>query len=149
MIKWDREVKASQTLDPMEAFEVNKAVLLIKSALESGIKAFIGSDDGLRILYANGLNGTLFDCDVNCQLPRFEVFAPDETMARIVCTVSHPRNGETLLVTLQYREAGSEKWKKAENSIALCESDWDNLKKAFDAAFDNEYDYDVYWGVGE
>ncbi len=49
MIKWDREVKPSQDLNPREAFEVNEAVFLIKSALESGIKTFIGSDKGVRI----------------------------------------------------------------------------------------------------
>ena len=149
MIKWTREVRPSQKLDPREAFEVDEAVFLIKSALTSGIKSFIGSDKGVRIQYANGLNGTRWECDVNRRLPLFKVFTEEETRARIVCTVSHPRNGETLFVTLEYREAGSEEWKKVENSIALCECDWHNLEKAFDSAFDNEYDYDVYWGIGE
>lgn len=147
MIKWTREVRASQKLNPREAFEVDNAVYLIKSALTSGIKHFIGSDDGVRIQYSNGLNGTLFDCDVNRQLPLFKVFTESETMARIVCAVRHPRNGETLFVTLEYREAGSEEWNKVESSITFCECDWHNLKKAFDAAFDNEYDYDAIWGV--
>ena len=148
MIKWDREVRPSQKLNPREAFEVDKAVYLIKSALTSGIKQFIGSDKGVRIQYANGLNGTLWECDVNRRLPFFKVFT-EETRAMIVCTVSYPRNGETLLVTLEYREAGSEEWKEVENSITLYECDWHNLEKAFDAAFDNECDYDVYWGIGE
>lgn len=148
MIKWTREVRPSQKLNPREAFEVDNAVYLIKSALTSGIKHFIGSDKGVRIQYSNGLNGTRWDCDVNRHLPLFKVFAPDETMARIVCTVSYPRNGETLLVTLQYRDAGSEEWKKVETRITLYECDWYNLEKAFDDAFDDDYDYDVYWGIG-
>ena len=111
MIKWTREVRPSQKLNPREAFEVDNAVYLIKSALTSGIKTFIGSDKGVRIQYANGLNGTLWDCDVNRHLPLFKVFTEEETAARIVCAVSYPRNEETLLVTLEYREAGSEEWK--------------------------------------
>ena len=149
MIKWTREVKPSQKLNPREAFEVDEAVYLIKSALTSGIKQFIGSDNGVRIQYANGLNGTLFDCDVNRHLPLFKVFTESETMARIVCTASHPRNGETLVVTLEYREAGSEEWKKVESELDFFENDWNNLKNAFHAAFDYEYDYDSYWGIGE
>ena len=54
MIKWTREVRPSQKLKALDAFEVNSAVMLIKSALESGIKHFIGSDKGVRIQYANG-----------------------------------------------------------------------------------------------
>ena len=149
MIKWNREVKPSQKLDPREAFEVDNAVYLIKSALSSGIKHFIGSDKGVRIQYANGLNGTLFDCDVNRHLPPFKVFTESETMARIVCTASHPRNGETLVVTLEYRKEGTEEWNKVESRITLYECDWRNLEKAFDAAFDYDYDYDIYWGIGE
>ena len=86
---------------------------------------------------------------MNRQLPLFKVFTESETTARIVCRVSYPRNEETLLVTLQYREAGSEDWKKVETSLTFYEWDWNNLKKAFDAAFDDDYDYDVYWGIGE
>ena len=149
MIKWTREVKASQKLNALDAFAVNSAVMLIKTALEMGVKHFIGRDEGVRIQYSNGLNGTLWDCDVNRHLPLFKVFTEDETRARIVCTVSHPRNGETLIVTLEYREAGSEEWKKVETTITFYECDWHNLEKAFDAAFDNDYDYDVYWGIGE
>ena len=149
MIKWTREVKPSQKLNPREAFEVDNAVYLIKSALTSGIKQFIGSDKGVRIQYANGLNGTLFDCDVNRHLPLFKVFTESETMARIVCTASHPRNGETLVVTLEYRQEGSEEWNKLESRITLYECDWHNLEKAFDGAFDDNYDYDIYWGIGE
>ena len=149
MIKWDREVKPSQKLDALDAFAVSSAVMLIKSALETGVKHFIGSDEGVRIQYANGFNGTLFDCDVNRHLPLFKVFTESETMARIVCMVSYPRNGETLLVTLQYREAGSKEWNKVKTSLTFYECDWNNLEKAFDAAFDNDYDYDVYWGIGE
>ena len=149
MIKWTREIRPSQKLDPREAFEVDNAVYLIKSALTSGIKQFIGSDKGVRIQYANGLNGTLFDCDVNRRLPLFKVFTESETMARIVCTASHPRNGETLVVTLEYRQEGSEEWNKLESRITLYECDWRNLEKAFDAAFDYDYDYDIYWGIGE
>lgn len=148
MIKWTREVRPSQKLNPREAFEVDNAVVLIKSALESGIKRFIGSDKGVRIQYANGLNGTLFDCDVNHHLPLFKVFTPDETMARIVCTVSYQRKDITLLVTLEYRKEGSEEWNKVESPITFYECDWYNLEKAFDAAFDYDYDYDIYWGIG-
>ena len=149
MIKWTREVKPSQKLNPREAFEVDNAVYLIKSALTSGIKHFIGSDKGVRIQYANGLNGTLFECDVNRHLPLFKVFTESETMARIVCTASYPRNGETLVVTLEYRQEGTEEWNKVESRITLCECDWYNLEKAFNAAFDYDYDYDIYWGIGE
>ena len=149
MIKWTREVKPSQKLNPREAFEVDNAVYLIKSALTSGIKQFIGSDKGVRIQYANGLNGTLFDCDVNRHLPLFKVFTESETMARIVCTVRYPRKEESLVVTLEYREAGSEEWKKVESELDFFENDWNNLKNAFHAAFDYEYDYDSYWGIGE
>ena len=149
MIKWTREVKPSQKLNPREAFEVDNAVYLIKSALTSGIKQFIGSDKGVRIQYANRLNGTLFDCDVNRHLPLFKVFTESETMARIVCTVRYPRKEETLVVTLEYRQEGSEEWKKVESYITLYERDWYNLEKAFNAAFDYDYDYDIYWGIGE
>ena len=149
MIKWNREVKPSQKLNALDAFAVSSAVMLIKTALETGVKHFIGSDEGVRIQYANGFNGTLFDCDVNRQLPLFKVFTESDTMARIVCRVSYPRNGETLLLTLQYREAGSEEWNKVETSLRFDECDWNNLENAFDAAFDNDYDYDVYWGIGE
>ena len=149
MIKWTREVKPSQKLDALDAFAVSSAVMLIKTALETGVKHFIGSDEGVRIQYANGFNGTLFDCDVNRRLPLFKVFTESETMPRIVCMVSYPRNGETLVVTLVYKQEGSEKWNKLESRIRLYECDWHNLKKAFDAAFDDNYDYDVYWGIGE
>ena len=149
MIKWTREVRPSQKLNPREAFEVDEAVYLIKSALTSGIKHFIGSDKGVRIQYANGLNGTLFDCDVNRHLPLFKVFTESETMARIVCTVRYPRKGETLVITLEYREAGSEEWKKVESELDFFENDWNNLENAFHAAFDYDYDYDIYWGIGE
>ena len=149
MIKWDREVKPSKQLDPREAFAVSGAVLLIKTALETSVKHFIGSDEGVRIQYSNGLNGTRWDCDMKRHLPLFKVFAPDETTARIVCAVRYPRNGEKLFLTLEYREAGSEDWKKVETSLTFCECDWYNLEKAFDAAFDYDYDYDVYWGIGE
>ena len=149
MIKWTREVKPLKQLDPLDAFAVSSAVMLIKTALETSVKHFIGSDKGVRILYANGLNGTLFDCNVNRRLPLFKVFTESETMARIVCTVRYPRNEETLIVTLEYREAGSEEWKKVETELHFFENDWHNLEKAFHAAFDYEYDYDVYWGIGE
>ena len=149
MIKWTKEVKPSQKLNTLDAFAVNSAVMFIKTALETGVKHFIGSDEGVRIQYANGLNGTLFECDVNRRLPLFKVFTESETMARIVCTVRHPRNGETLIVTLEYRQEGSEKWNKVEGYITLCECDWRNLEMAFDAAFDDDYDYDIYWGIGE
>ena len=149
MIKWDREVKPSQKLDPREAFEVDNAVYLIKSALTSGIKQFIGSDKGVRIQYANGLNGTRWDCDMNRHLPLFKVFTESETMARIVCAVRYPRKEESLVITLEYREAGSEEWKKVESELDFFENDWNNLKNAFHAAFDYEYDYDAYWGIGE
>ena len=149
MIKWTREVRPSQKLDAVDAFAVSSAVMLIKTALETGVKHFIGSDEGVRIQYANGLNGTLFDCEVNRQLPLFKVFTESETMARIVCMVSYPRNEETLLVTLQYREAGSEEWNKVETSLTFYECDWINLEKTFHDAFDHDYDYDVYWGIGE
>ena len=149
MIKWTREVRPSQKLDAVDAFAVSSAVMLIKTALETGVKHFIGSDEGVRIQYANGLNGTLFDCEVNRQLPLFKVFTESETMARIVCMVSYPRNEETLLVTLQYREAGSEEWNKVETSLTFYECDWINLEKAFHDAFDHDYDYDIYWGIGE
>ena len=149
MIKWTREVKPSQKSDALDAFAVSSAVMLIKTALETGVKHFIGSDEGVRIQYSNGFNGTLFDCDVNRHLPLFKVFTESETMARIVCTVSYPRNEETLIVTLEYREAGSEEWKKVETELHFFENDWNNLKNAFHAAFDYDYDYDVYWGIGE
>ena len=149
MIKWTKEIRPSQKLNPREAFEVDEAVYLIKSALTSGIKQFIGSDKGVRIQYANGLNGTLWDCDVNRHLPLFKVFTESETMARIVCTVRYPRKGETRVITLEYREAGSEEWKKVESELDFFENDWYNLEKAFHAAFDYEYDYDAYWGIGE
>ena len=149
MIKWTREVKPSQKLDAMDAFAVSSAVMLIKTALETGVKHFIGSDEGVRIQYANGFNGTLFDCDVNRQLPLFKVFTESETTARIVCAVRYPRKGETLVVTLEYREAGSEEWKKVESELDFPENGWNNLKNAFHAAFDCDYDYDVYWGIGE
>ena len=149
MIKWTREVKPSQKLDAMDAFAVSSAVTLIKTALETGVKHFIGSDEGVRIQYSNGLNGTRWDCDMNRHLPLFKVFTETETMARIVCTVSYPRKEETLVVTLEYREAGSEDWKKVETSLTFYECDWYNLEKAFDAAFDYDYDYDIYWGIGE
>ena len=148
MIKWTREVKPSQKLNPREAFEVDEAVYLIKTILTIGIKRFIGSDKGVRIQYANGLNGTLFDCDVNRHLPLFKVFTGSETMARIVCTVRYPRKEESL-ITLEYRQEGSEEWNKVESSITLYECDWYNLEKAFNAAFDYDCDYDVYWGSGE
>ena len=86
---------------------------------------------------------------MNRHLPLFKVLAPDETMARIVCTVRYPRKGETLVITLEYREAGSEEWKKVESELDFFENDWNNLKNAFHAAFDYEYDYDSYWGIGE
>ena len=149
MIKWTRDVKPSQKLNALDAFAVSSAVMLIKSALETGVKHFIGSDKGVRIQYANGLNGTLFDCDVNRQLPLFKVFTESETMARIVCTVRYPRNGEKLFLTLEYREEGSEEWNKVETSLIFCECDWHNLEKSFDDAFDDDYDYDIYWGIGE
>ena len=149
MIKWDREVKPSQKLNSLDAFAVSSAVMLIKTALETSVKHFIGSDEGLRIQYSNGLNGTRWDCDVNRHLPLFKVFSPHETMARIVCTVRYPRNEETLIVTLEYREAGSEEWKKVESELDFFENDWNNLKNAFHAAFDYDYDYDIYWGIGE
>ena len=149
MIKWTREVKPSQTLNALDAFAVSSAVTLIKYALETGVKHFIGSDDGVRIKYSNGLNGTRFDCDMNRHLPLFKVFTRDETRARIVCNVSYPRNEETLLVTLEYREAGSEDWKKVESEMDFFENDWNNLKISFHAAFDYDYYYDVYWGIGE
>ena len=149
MIKWTREVKPSQKLDALDAFAVSSAVMLIKTALETGVKHFIGSDEGVRIQYANGFNGTLFDCDVNRQLPLFKVFTESETTARIVCAVRYPRKGETLVVTLEYREAGSEEWKKVESELDFPENGWNNLKNAFHAAFDCDYDYDVYWGIGE
>ena len=149
MIKWDREVKPSQKLNSLDAFAVSSAVMLIKTALETSVKHFIGSDKGVRIQYANGLNGTLFECDMNRHLPLFKVFTADETRARIACAVSYPRNEETLIVTLEYREAGSEEWKKVETELHFFENDWNNLKNAFHAAFDYEYDYDVYWGIGE
>ena len=149
MIKWTREVRPSQKLNPREAFEVDNAVVLIKSALESGIKQFIGSDKGVRIQYANGLNGTRWECDVNRHLPFFKVFTESETRARIVCTVSYPQNEETLVVSLEYRKEGSEEWNKVDSSITFYECDWHNLENAFYAAFDYEYDCDVYWGIGE
>lgn len=149
MIKWDREVKPSQKLNSLDAFAVTSAVMLIKYALETGVKHFIGSDGGVRIQYSNGLNGTRWDCDVNRHLPLFKVFTESETTARIVCTARYPRNEETLVVTLEYREAGSEDWKKVESKLDFFENDWNNLKNAFHAAFDYDYDYDVYWGIGE
>ena len=149
MIKWTRDVKPSQKLNALDAFAVSSAVMLIKSALETGVKHFIGSDKGVRIQYANGLNGTRWDCDVNGHRPLFKVFTESETMARIVCTVRYPRNGEKLFLTLEYREEGSEEWNKVETSLIFCECDWRNLENAFDAAFDDDYDYDIYWGIGE
>ena len=149
MIKWTKEVKPSQKLNSLDAFAVSSTVMFIKTAMETSVKHFIGSDKGVRIQYANGLNGTLFDCDVNRRLPLFKVFTESETMARIVCTARHPRNGETLIVTLEYRQEGSEKWNKVESYITLYEWDWHNLEMAFDAAFDDDYDYDIYWGIGE
>lgn len=148
MIKWTREVNPLKELDPLDAFSVSSAVTLIKYALETGVKHFIGSDDGVRIQYSNGLNGTRWDCDMNRHLPLFKAFAPDETMARIVCTVRYARNEETLVVTLEYREAGSEDWNKVESEMDFFENDWNNLKNAFHAAFDYDYYYDVYWGIG-
>ena len=149
MIKWTREVRPSQKLDALDAFAVSSAVMLIKTALETGVKHFIGSDRGGRIQYANGVNGTLFDCDVSRHLPLFKVFTADETRARIVCRVSYPRNGESLVVTLEYREAGSDEWKKVESELDFSKNDWYNLSRAFHAAFDYDYDYDVYWGIGD
>ena len=149
MIKWNREVKPSKKLDPLDAFAVSGAVMLIKTALETSVKHFIGNDEGVRIQYSNGLNGTRWDCEMNRHLPLFKVFTRDETMARIVCTVRHPRNEETLIVTLESREAGSEDWKKVESELDFFENDWNNLKNAFHAAFDCDYDYDIYWGIGE
>ena len=87
MIKWDREVKPSQKLNSLDAFAVSSAVMLIKFALETSVKHFIGSDEGVRIQYSNGLNGTRWDCDMNRRLPLFRVFARGGTMARIVGTV--------------------------------------------------------------
>ena len=149
MIKWTREVRPSQKLDAVDAFAVSSAVMLIKTALETGVKHFIGSDERVRIQYSNGLSGTMWDCDMKRHLPLFKVFTQDETMARIVCTVRYQRNEKTLVVTLEYREAGSEEWKKVESELDFFENDWYNLSKAFDAAFDYDYDYDVYWGIGE
>ena len=149
MIKWTREVKPSQKLDVMDAFAVSSAVMLIKTALETSVNHFIGSDEGVRIQYSNGLNGTRWDCDMNRHLPLFKVFTESETRARIVCTVRYPRKGETLVVTLEYREAGSEEWKKVESELDFFENDWNNLKNAFHGAFDYDYDYDVYWGIGD
>ena len=149
MINWTREVKASQKLNALDAFAVNSAVMLIKSALETAVKHFIGSDEGVRIQYSNGLNGTRWDCDMNRHLPLFKVFTESETTARIVCTVRHPRDEDKLFVTLEYRQEGSEEWNKVETSLTFCECDWNNLENAFHAAFDYEYDYNVYWGIGE
>ena len=122
MLKFKRMVVAGEFLNPEEAFEANRLIKLIKATL---------------------------DCGVSRHLPLFKVLSPHETMARIVCTVRYPRNEETLIVTLEYREAGSEEWKKVETELHFFENDWNNLKNAFHASFDYEYDYDSYWGIGE
>ena len=81
MLKFKRTVVAGEFLNPEEAFEANHLIKLIKATLDCGVDHLF--DEGwidCKVVYANGLNGTDWDCRENYHLPIFKVFREDEDL---------------------------------------------------------------------
>ena len=149
MLKFKRTVVAGEFLNPEEAFEANRLIKLIKATLDCGVDHLF--DEGwidCKVVYANGLNGTDWDCRENYHLPLFKVFREDEDLARMTLTVRVNRATGEIILDLDYRKNVSSKFERISTYYnCSCKNSWDNLMRAFSSAFDDLEGYDAVWAV--
>ena len=152
MLNFHYQVWPNGKMDPLEAAPISLAILFVRSACESAVAGFAGSMQGTQVIYANGQNGTEWDCMENGHLPMLKVFRPGEDKAiAMLCYGYSKRTGATRL-TVYHRKSVEEKFEEFEMSghpYSMSFEEWREIANAFEAAFDDKGIYNPIWAESE
>lgn len=152
MLNFHYQVCACGKMDPLEAAPISLAILFVRSACESAVAAFAGSIQGTQVVYANGVNGTEWDCIENWHLPMLKVFSPGEKKAIAMLCYSYSSLTGTTRLTVYHRKAVDERFEEFEVSAypySMSAEEWREIANAFEASFDDKQIYDPVWAESE
>lgn len=152
MLNFHYQVCANGKMDPLEAAPISLAILFVRSACESAVAGFAGSIQGTQVVYANGVNGTEWDCFENGHLPMLKVFRPGEKKAIAMLCYSYSALTGTTCLTVYHRKALDEGFKEFQVSAypySMSAEEWREIANAFEAAFDDKGIYDPIWAEYE
>lgn len=152
MLNFHYQVCANGKMDRLEAAPISLAILFVRGACESAVAGFAGSIQGTQVVYANGRNGTEWDCMENGHLPMLKVFRPGEDKAIAMLCYSYSKLTGTTNLTVYHRKAVEEKFKKFEVSAypySMSAEEWREIANAFEVAFDDKQLYNPIWAESE
>lgn len=152
MLNFHYQVCANGKMDPLEAAPISLAILFVRSACESAVAAFAGSIRGTQVVYANGRNGTEWDCAENGHLPMLKVLRPGENKAIAMLCYGYSKLTGTTRLTVYHRKSLDDKFEEFEVSAypySMSAEEWREIANAFEAAFDDKGIYDPIWAESE
>ena len=152
MLNFHYQVCANGKMDPLEAAPISLAILFVRSACESAVAAYAGSIQGTQVVYANGRNGTEWDCMENGHLPMLKVFRPGEDKAIAMLCYSYSKRTGTTRLTVYHRKSVEEKFEEFEmpgHPYSMTAEEWREIANAFEAAFDDKQLYNPIWAESE
>ncbi len=152
MLNFHYQVCANGKMDPLEAAPISLAILFVRSACESAVAGFAGSIRGTQVVYANGVNGTEWDCIENGHLPMLKVFRPGEKKAIAMLCYSYSALTGTTRLTVYHRKTLEESFEEFQMSAypySMSAEEWREIANAFEAAFDDKGIYDPIWAESE
>ena len=152
MLNFHYQVCANGKMDPLEAAPISLAILFVRSACESAVAGFAGSIQGTQVVYANGRNGTEWDCMENGHLPMLKVFRPGENKAIAMLCYSYSRLTGTTRLTVYHRKAVDEKFEEFKvpgYPYSMSAEEWREIANSFEAAFDDKQIYNPIWAESE
>lgn len=152
MLNFHYQVCANGKMDPLEAAPISLAILFVRSACESAVAAYAGSIHGTQVVYANGRNGTEWDCMENGHLPMLKVFRPGENKAIAMLCYGYSKLTGTTKLTVYHRKAVEEKFEEFEVSAypySMSAEEWGEIANAFEGAFDDKQLYNPIWAESE
>ena len=152
MLNFHYQVCACGKMDPLEAAPISLAILFVRSACESAVAAYAGNIQGTQVVYANGLNGTEWDCTENGHLPMLKVFRPGEKKAIAMLCYSYSMLTGTTRLTVYHRKSPDEGFEEFDVSAypySMSLKEWRGITNAFEAAFDDKGICDPIWAESE
>ena len=152
MLNFHYQVCANGKMDPLKAAPISLAILFVRCACESAVAAYAGSIQGTKVVYANGLSGTKWDCNENGHLPRLKVFRPGEKKAIAMLCYSYSKLTGTTRLTVYRRNAVDEEFEEFQVSAypySMSAEEWRGIANAFESAFDDKGIYNPIWAESE
>ena len=152
MLNFHYQVCANGKMDPLEAAPISLAIIFVKCACESAVAGFAGSNRGTQVVYANGRNGTEWDCMENGHLPMLKVFRPGEDKAIAMLCYGYSKLTGTTKLKVYHRKAldeGFEEFEVSGHPYSMSAEEWREVANAFEAAFDDKGIYNPIWAESE